>query len=85
MLFFTEFPGVKQNPKSEYRNPKKIQIFEIPMTQTPLQYSILVGHVGLEHLSVRILYLPFDLAQGGEPVEPFPASGLGFRILRHFI
>ena len=34
-----------------------------------------------EHLSIRILDLPFDLAQGGELVEPFRASDFEFRIL----
>ena len=49
-------------------------MFKIPMSKT------LIGKMKcLDHLRIRILYLPFDLAQGGELVEPFRASKPGPR------
>ena len=36
-----------------------------------------------EHSSIKILNLPFDLAQGDELVEPFRASCFEFRVCLH--
>jgi hypothetical protein len=58
-------------------NPKQIPIFEISMTKTlwPICMFNCFGH-----LDIGILDLPFDLAQGGERVEPFGAWYLEFGI-----
>ena len=34
----------------------------------------------LDHLKIVIWILPFDLAQGGELVEPFRVSSFGFPV-----
>jgi hypothetical protein len=41
--------------------------------------------VSLEHCGFGDLNLPFDLAQGGELVEPFRISIFGFRIFSPFV
>ena len=40
---------------------------------------------GLRNLNIRILNLPFDLAQGGELVEPFRISCFEFVIYHELI
>jgi hypothetical protein len=57
-------------------------MLKIQMTETT--YFSLNGH-RFENLNIWILNLPFDLAQGGELVEPFRASDLGFRIFAHLL
>jgi hypothetical protein len=55
----------------------EIRITEIQMTKT---INALMEWYCLGNWKIRILNLPFDLAQGGELVEPFRASCFGFRI-----
>jgi len=54
-------------------------MFKIKMTKT--QRSLYSSFsLCFEHLEILILNLPFDLAQGGELVEPFRISIFDIRI-----
>ena len=58
-------------------------MIQIRMIETrPWRYKLQTIH-SVNHLNIRYLNLPFDLAQGGEPVEPFRISIFGFRIYRN--
>jgi DNA-binding transcriptional LysR family regulator len=59
-------------------NPKGIQNSNAPMLKRNS-----AAH-GLGYLNLDHWILPFDVAQGGELVEPFRISCLGFRIFNFF-
>ena len=67
------------NTKSEYRNPKQIRNSNVSMFKTKNEGAT-SKFPGFDHLDFGNSDLPFDLAQGGELVEPFRAPGFGFRI-----
>ncbi len=53
---------------------------KIQMTKTWIHQRQNYLKRSLENWNIQILNLPFDLAQGGEPVEPFRISIFEFRI-----
>ena len=66
-----------RNPKFETLNICKILIFQRSKGNCTNRLILSFGHLNLENLD-----LPFDLAQGGELVEPFRISIFGFRNCR---